>query len=481
MRSFTGGRNTFSTIELAGIIFAILFLIPVVNPPVLCSAVPPKHLSSKSIDYILFEQKILSFLPDNAKWSLCAVDINTGKTIISSDNAGKSLLIPGSVIKLFLTALVLETGITSTDFDTSIAFYGVVADEELKGDIYIRGSGNALLSSKDINFAVQKIRSLGIKVISGDIILDDSCFDTHGFTNKTDSPAYATPAAFGMDLHTISITVNENAENIIAIPPNNGLKFYFNNSKKPSIRRINDLSYEISMNPANPKIIRKRFSLSDPGLYAAGVFKTILKQNGIITSGSIKRGVVPSCATEIVCLKSMDIDVMLKEMNKYSLNVLADNILLSIGAKKADTQGSADKGVAALKDFLSRLGIRAEEINLFDGSGLSRHNGITAVQMTDFLVKITKKKWFSSFYDTVPSIGINGEIVDTLSGIQTLKLKTGRLPDVFSIAGYIDYNGRQTAMAYIVNVPGADLLTVSDFTKAVYQVLLGKITQKGEL
>jgi len=433
------------------------------------------------MEWVLFEQKIHSFLPDNARWSLCAVDTDTGETIISSGNAGKSLLIPGSVIKLLVAALVLESSVTEADFDTLIAFDGVVAEEELKGDIYIRGSGNPLLLSDDIIFAAQKIRSSGIKTITGDIILDDSYFDAQGFANKINHPAYASPAAFGMDLHTVSITVSGNTKNISAIPPNGELKFYFNNSEKQSIRQIDDLSYEIFLNPADPVNIRQRFALSDPGLFAAGAFKNILQQNGVITSGLIKRGRVPSGAKEIVRLKSKDIAVMLEEMNRYSLNVLADNLLLSIGAKRAGSPGTVGKGVDALKEFMSGLGIKSEEMNLADGSGLSRDNRITAGQMANFLMKISKKRWFQSFYKTIPAIGMDGEFVESPSGLETLKLKTGRLMDVFSIAGYIDNNGRQTALAYMVNVPGADLLTVSDFVKALDQVLPGKITQNGEL
>jgi D-alanyl-D-alanine carboxypeptidase/D-alanyl-D-alanine-endopeptidase (penicillin-binding protein 4) len=481
MHAFTGRKNTFRLLKTAGITFICLFLISVFILPVDCHAASPGHLLNKPMEWVLFEQKIHSFLPDNARWSLCAVDIDTGETIISSGNAGKSLLIPGSVVKLLVAALALETSITGAEFDTSIAFHGVAAEEELKGDIYIRGSGNPLLLSEDINFAAQKIRSSGIKTITGDIILDDSYFDAREFANKLNRPAYASPAAFGMDLHTVSITFSGNTKNITAIPPNDELKFYFSNSAKQAIRRIDDLSYEISLNPADSAILRQRFALSDPGLYAAGALKTILHQNGVTASGSVKRGRAPSGATEIVRLESKDMAVMLKEMNGYSLNVLADNLLLSIGAKMAGSPGTVGKGVDALNEFLRGLGIKSEEMNLADGSGLSRDNGITAGQMADFLMKITKKEWFQSFYETVPAIGMDGELLESPSGLRIFKLKTGRLMDVFSIAGYVDNNGRQTALAYMVNVPGADLLTVSDFIKALDKALPGKTTLNGEL
>ena len=124
----------------------------------------------------------------------------------------KSVLIPGSLLKLVYHCSASEQNSRSAvDFSTVISIYSSISSGKLHGDVIIKGSGNSLLSTKDLLAAVGKIKSLGIKEVAGDVIVDDSLFDVKGWNGKYAGPAYGVPSAQGLDLHTVSIAIEGEA------------------------------------------------------------------------------------------------------------------------------------------------------------------------------------------------------------------------------------------------------------------------------
>ena len=84
-------------------------------------------------------------------------------------------------------------------------------------------------------------------------------------------------------------------------------------------------------------------------------------------------------------------------------------MLKEIGAKVYN-EGSTEKGLDAVREFLEDLEIDIGGLQLFDGSGLSRSNMITANMMTDMLSKITKHKFFTTFYNSLSVTGDPSDI-----------------------------------------------------------------------
>ena len=153
---------------------------------------------------ILLKDSVESSLPVNAKWSFSAIDIETGKDLIDAGNARDISLMPGSLVKLFVTAAILDIGAKEKiGLDTIIAHDGKISKEELQGNLYLKGSGNAFLSEIELKKAVEEILSKDISKISGDIIVDDTFFDTRGWESRYSGPAYSTPSALGLDMHTV--------------------------------------------------------------------------------------------------------------------------------------------------------------------------------------------------------------------------------------------------------------------------------------
>ncbi len=419
-----------------------------------------------SVKPILLEDYLKSSLPVNALWSFSAIDLDTGRQIINTGNARDISLIPGSLVKLFIMAAILDMNTKmGISMDTIIAADGELSNGKLKGNLYIKGSGNAFLSEKDMEKAVEEILFRGIQKISGDIIVDDSLFDTREWKARWNGPAYAPPDALGLDLHTVSVTVDNTSSKVTIRPPNETVRISFNPSGKPNIRQIDDFAYEISGKISDLPFIRKRFPLKDPAVYAGWTLRTILRKRGINHDGVIRRGKMPANAIEIYSIRSKAPSDIIKDTNINSINVVAENLLLLLGAKRFGPPGSIKKGILALREFLNNIGLPSREMVFTDGSGLSPDNRITSEYIAVFLKKVSEKPWFSTFYESLPRAGMEGTFNDIGYRNEHIRAKTGRLNNVYCLAGYVDRsNGSRIAFSYMVNVSGADAMEIINTT-----------------
>lgn len=438
---------------LTCLIFYSLLIIPV-------SAISAASVeTSFSVKSIILKDSIQTTLPANAKWSFSAVDIETHKKLLDEGNSKEVHLTPGSIVKLFVTAAIIDLNEKETiSFDTFFSHDGNIINKELLGNIYIKGSGNALLSKDDLVRAIETIIAKGITEIGGDIVTDDSLFDPEAWRPKHYGPAYSTSSALGLDMHTVLITAFGSPPEIKIDPPNDVVKVITSLHGKPDIIQIDDLTYSISgLTGSTP--MKKRFPLKNPSLYLAQTFKTLLKGKGIIFKGTIRNGKTPSDFVLIYTSESKKLEEIVKDINNNSLNVLSENLFLLLGAKKYGAPGTSEKGALALKEFLNNMGITSEEITIADGSGLSPLNRISSRHIASFLEKISEKPWFDSFYESLPRPGMEGTLKD-IGYINThIRAKTGQLDNAYCLAGYIEKKGgEKVAFSYMVNVPGADLL-----------------------
>jgi len=441
--------------------FTSMLLILVLSLFIVAVRVNCAQAEDKGVKSLYLDDLLKSSLPLQAQWQLSAIDLESGKELVSVKHSKDAALVPGSLMKLFVSAAALDRDARlPMSFDTTVATDGTVHDGTLKGNIYIIGSGNALLSVKELNLAVAGLHSLGIRIIDGDIIADDSLFEATNL-NKTRwiGPAYASQGALGLDLHTVSVTASADKANFSVEPPNDSVHVAFSTDGQAGIRRIDDVAYVVTKSGLSNSTVSKRFGLNDPALYAAGTFKTLLRAAGISHSGNIKKGKAPVSSRVLSRMKAPALAEIIANMNQHSLNVVADNVLLKLGAEQFGAPGTRVKGVGAVKDFFVREPVLADQdVTIFDGSGLSSENRVSAATMTRFFYAASKKAWFRVLYDSIPRAGLDGAINPGYRN-ESVRVKTGQLPDSYSLAGYgEDKYGKKIAFCYMVNGPGAGLM-----------------------
>jgi len=143
---------------------------------------------------------------------------------------------------------------------------------------------------------------------------------------------------------------------------------------------------------------------------------------------------------------------ILHDMNVHSRNGTAQNLADSLGERRFGSPGTRAKGNRAVCSFLNSLDLPSGEAKIADGCGLSRGNRITAGFIAQYLYQVSKKPWFDSFRETLPRPGLEGTVRRIGYTDQRFRLKTGRLDDVFALAGYgVNAAGREISFAFIVN------------------------------
>jgi D-alanyl-D-alanine carboxypeptidase len=143
---------------------------------------------------------------------------------------------------------------------------------------------------------------------------------------------------------------------------------------------------------------------------------------------------------------------ILRDMNVHSRNSTAQNLAVSLGERRFGSPGTRAKGNRAVCTFLNSLGLPSKEAIIADGCGLARGNRMTAGFIAHYLYQVSKKPWFDSFRETLPRPGLEGTVKRIGYTDQRFRVKTGRLDDVFALAGYgVNAAGREFSFAFIVN------------------------------
>ena len=135
---------------------------------------------------------------------------------------------------------------------------------------------------------------------------------------------------------------------------------------------------------------------------------------------------------------------------KPSQNLYTELILRTLGKMRKSapppdetrraSQTDEDAGLAAVRDFLKQAGVSEGQLNLDDGSGLSRSDMIMADATVQLLTFMTKHRYFAQFRDALPIAGVDGTLRNRMKGTpaeKNVRAKTGTLSSVASLGGYV--------------------------------------------
>ena len=117
--------------------------------------------------------------------------------------------------------------------------------------------------------------------------------------------------------------------------------------------------------------------------------------------------------------------------------------LLKILGKQFNGQGSYESGLKVIKNWLKSNQISTDDLFLYDGSGLTRSNGVTTKFIVNLLSAMKKKSTFNDFYNSLPIAGDSTDIggikklcVGT-NAANNLRAKTGGHDRVRAHSGYV--------------------------------------------
>ena len=187
-------------------------------------------------------------------------------------------------------------------------------------------------------------------------------------------------------------------------------------------------------------------------------------------------GRTPANAKPLLRTYSRTLAEILPTIIKKSNNVMARQLLLTIGAKKAG-QGTPRAGANAVGQWLASRGLQFPELRIENGAGLSRTARISAVHVTDLLIDAYRSPYRNVFMRSLAVAGVDGTMRGRLKRTQVQGrgfFKTGTLRDVRSIAGYVKAaDGKIYAMAILQNDPRAKKRALRAHDKLIEWVYAG--------
>ena len=425
----------------------------------------------------------------HASWSVCARFVDTDSTICSFEP--RKILAPASCLKLVTTAAALAVLGEEYRFQTTLTACGRIDSHHvLHGDLCIVGGGDPTLGSDltpgsadlDTLLAtwVRAIKQAGIRRIAGRVLADDFAFDRIPIPDDW----------FWVDIgnyyatSTSALTINDNlyrlyfhpgkkegdAARLLRMEPRvTGLRF--ENHMKTGAEGSGDNGYIYCAPgewnavlrgtvPAGPSEFDIKGSLPDPPLFAAQALRSALRQARIpVQRGAIKLRSPRSYrdAKIILTTFSPPLKDVVTVINKRSFNLYAEQLLKTIGRERKG-EGSTDAGIEAVEGILDSLGVDLQGMQLSDGCGLSRTNGISTWTLVSLLRAMKRTAHFDTYYHSLSLAGDSSDIGFFKSfGVGTeiqnnARIKSGTIQGVRSYSGYIrDRQGRLIAFALIAN------------------------------
>ena len=404
-------------------------------------------------------EKIEQLIKENPRLNIAiqVKDLKTGQEIYSHNPYQRML--PASVTKSFTAYAALEYLKPDFTYNTKIL--------RNNNDIYFKFSGDPSLTKDNLRDLLTRAK---LKEVVGKVIIDDMIFDqtykAEGWSWDDSKFCYAAPSSaivvdgncFQMNLTADGITTKSN--NFAQI--NNQIISKHNSVCSPNLIANSDNSYELT-GCLDPKagVIPLNIAYQNPRLMIISLIKSLFNEQKIEFTAEIIFETTPITSEVLAEHRSEPLNQLIKQMQKDSNNVFADNLLKTIGALYYNTMGNFANGTKAVAEILTlKTNIDTKEIKIVDGSGGSRYNLIAPDHLVDLFAQAYHNK---NFYDTLPEPKRFLEHPE-LSGV--IRGKTGGMSGVFTLAGYINHD---KVFAIMIN---GNMGSREKLTKLMEQILV---------
>ncbi|MCC4799686.1 serine-type D-Ala-D-Ala carboxypeptidase [Enterovibrio norvegicus] len=440
-----------------------------------------------------------AMLPAGSQLALSVYNIDSKQQMVALDD---QILLPPASTQKVVTALASALYLPKDFTFTTHAYRS-------GKDVIFSFSGDPTLTRKNIQSLLKDIKTAGVTRINGDVWLDGSIFtgyeravgwpwDILGVCYSAPSTSIAlerncvqgsiysekgktTTRVFVPEHQPISVTTDALAVTKDEMKTTHcDLELHYENNN----------SYKLTgCLPHRSKPLPLKFAVQNPEKYMRDVLSAELKKARIGLTGQIRIGNPISNAPKqrIATHTSAPRDILLKKMLKRSDNLIADNLLKTLGHQYFNQPGSFSNGAAAVKAIMQeRANIDLTHALIVDGSGLSRNNRMSAKQLMD-VIHYTYSHQDLGVLAMLPVSGVDGTLkyrssVRNAPLKQRLKAKSGSLYGSYNLAGVIrNDKGQDVLVVQLVtnyHIPKTDerpatlASPITQFERELYQALL---------
>lgn len=395
---------------------------------------------------------------------------------------------PGSTMKLVTSVVALDRLGPNLRGSTELLSSAPIEGDVLRGDLVLRGGGDPDLGVPQLWALLQELRFKGVREIGGDILLDRSLWrptrldiGVPPFDSAPEFPYNVIPDALHLagSLVTLELTADATAVQARLLPPLERVQIdnrltpidlrcgaWDEQWKTPLVERqggelriVLDGVFPRSCNQRQPLQLMDRDELADR------LLRQLWTQLGGQWSGRAREAAAPADARPLARRLARPWGEVLRGLMKSSDNTQTRMLYMALGvASAAAAQDSStpthELAARDVQRWFAEHRIDSTGLVLDNGSGLSRSERLTAMQLARLLQVALNGKHGPDLLASLPTAGIDGTMRNRLkqsSAAGWARVKTGTLRNAVGLAGLVpDAQGRPWVMAAIVNHDSAN-------------------------
>ncbi|NMF90020.1 D-alanyl-D-alanine carboxypeptidase/D-alanyl-D-alanine endopeptidase [Aromatoleum petrolei] len=392
---------------------------------------------------------------------------------------GEQPMNPASVMKVVTAFAALDRLGPAFTWTTRVATGGPVAAGVLDGSLYLAGGADPMLNYERLGRLLRQVRALGITAVRGDIVLDGSALalpphDPAAFDGRALRPYNS--GAYGLLMHfnTLQLRLVPPAEpgravGVAPYPSLTGVDIDNRIMTGPGPCGVwyGNLEATLEAGPQGPRLVlsgsmpascgQRDWATAplSPEAFGRALVAALWNELGGKVEGSVRSGVTPADAATLLTETSPPLAEVVREMNKWSSNVIARQLLATLGREGGASLDMVAGGAEAVKAQLVADGIATAGLVIENGSGLSRIERVSARTLAEVLLAAWRRPFMPEFIAALPIAGEDGTARGRLHDSPArgyAHIKTGSINGVKSLAGYVlDRHGRRHAVVMMVN------------------------------
>ena len=412
--------------------------------------------------------------------SFAIVDPDSGRLVLSENpDTPRS---PASTIKVVTTFAALDVLGPAYTWHTRASIRGVIVQGVLDGDLILQGGGDPYMTLERWWSFAHALRARGLKTIHGDIVVDNTAFslpplDPGEFDGRPNRPYNVVPDALMVNFQSIEFRVLPDAGarrvDVLASPApvNLAIENHVRLAAGRCGGRAGRVDFKVASAPWDRVVFSGALSphcaersitrvVLQPATYAFGTFVELWRELGGEVTGKLRVEAAPADAQPMLTFDSLSLGEIVRLTNKFSSNLMARHLLLTMGQERSGSPATLEKGAAAMAEWGRARGLDLQDIDIDNGSGLSRSTHISALQMAQTLSAAYHSPVAPEFLASLPLAGVDGTLRSRmkLSPVGAVRLKTGHLDGVSGVAGYVTTAaGKSYVLVSLINHMRADL------------------------
>lgn len=403
-------------------------------------------------------------MPQGGMVGVSVFDLNDNQPLYAYQ--ADKLCRPASTQKLITAITALNQPRAQEPFRTEVWYKGEIANDTLRGDLYIIGGMDPELMETALDTLVDLTAAFPFHVITGqvygDVSMRDSLYWGKGWI-WDDNPESFQP-------YLSPLMLNKGFVKVTAIPTNSGeparlevkpASTYFNIINETKTKTSSAGKFTVMrdwMNNANEITVSGNITarrVEEINVYSSQDFfmHTFLERLGmkftLMQPWYNFAELQKDSTCQLIAVYETSVQKVLKQMMKESDNLNAEAMFTRLGIQASgNTHVSADESLEAVQALVRALGLNPDNYRFADGCGLSMYDYVSP----ELLVALLRYAYnhdniFPHLFRSLPVAGVDGTLKNRMRkgspAYQRVHAKTGSYTGINTLAGYLETNSKR--------------------------------------